>query len=412
MKGKLFKDSAYIIFSQLTAKIIAFIYAVFLAKSIGVENFGLYAAAISYFGIISSLTDFGISRYLTREISKDNQNIRDLFFNVALTRFILMTIVIMLVSLLIFTFDPEPVRSYLSIIVILSILPFSLGVTFDNLVIALQKPILAAISALVLNVSLVTLGIFLIYSGYGVFGAVIAFVLGHIIYLCVSYLLVRGLKLNIQLKFDWKVVKKILAGSWVYGVLGVIGLISFRMDTLILSYFRGNFETGLYSMSYRFLDAAIIIPSSFALILFPVLSTLSFNNSHQKLGALYFKSLKVMLLLGTSIALLYFFLLPFLINLFLPAYRESILSLRILSLSLPFIFLHIPTVQIIMSSEKYLFQALKLFLLLFMINLSLALMLIPSFGIVAASWLTVFSEVMTFVTFFIFVYIINFKKQT
>ena len=41
-----------------------------------------------------------------------------------------------------------------------------------------------------------------------------------------------------------------MIGSLPYGLLGILGLLYFRIDTILLSYLRGNFETEIAAGTY------------------------------------------------------------------------------------------------------------------------------------------------------------------
>ena len=81
-------------------------------------------------------------------------------------------------------------------------------------------------------------------------------------------------------------------------------------------------------------------------------------------------------------------------------FLSSIEALRILALSLPFIFVHVPGAQILLSTDKYLKPIILLSILTLSFNVILNLLFIPKYGFIAASWITVASEVLSFLVFF------------
>jgi O-antigen/teichoic acid export membrane protein len=82
----IFKNSSYLLVSQLFVKAFAFAYAIFLAGNIGASDFGTYSAALSVFGLMSLFSDLGINRVLTRDIARDENELPKLFSTALLLR--------------------------------------------------------------------------------------------------------------------------------------------------------------------------------------------------------------------------------------------------------------------------------------------------------------------------------------
>jgi len=101
--------------------------------------------------------------------------------------------------------------------------------------------------------------------------------------------------------------------------------------------------------------------------------------------------------------LLFILVLPLLIEVFLPSYLQAIDVIRILAISIPFIFIATPGVQIMLSTEKYLKTVIFLSLFTVAFNITLNLFFIPVYGFIAAAWITVLSEVLSFAVFFLFI---------
>jgi O-antigen/teichoic acid export membrane protein len=183
--------------------------------------------------------------------------------------------------------------------------------------------------------------------------------------------------------------------------LSAIGFASFRFDTVILSFSRTGAETGIYSLAYRFLEAATIVPVAFGTVLYPLFSQHSGNTS--KTSMLFRNSIFFGLGAGILVALIYLTILPFFLNTFFPeSFIGSAKALQILSLAIPFIFMHVPIGQLLLSREGLLKQILAAYSLVFAFNLILMFIFIPRYGFIGASWITVVSEISIFITFYLF----------
>lgn len=404
MIRSLFKNSAWIFLSQVIVKGISFVYTIFLANRLGVEGFGLYSAALAYFSLFSSFSDVGLSRYLIREGARNNNELNRLLTTTVILRLALVLLLLFGSLILLQALDQDPMRRYLSILAMLAVIPQAVALTFDGALVAVQKIKLSSIGVLTLSLLTTSLGFYFINNGYGETGALSALIIAEILYaMLMCYFVVTS---KIHFPYTPGILqdtKKILKGSLPYGILGVLGLIYFKIDTLLLSYLRDSYETGLYSASYRFLEALVFIPSAVATAAFPVLSKLhEVDNAQVK--RIYLSSVKVLGGLSILITLGYLFILPTLIQTFLPEYRTSVGVIRILALTIPFMFIHVPAAVVLLTSDRFLKPVIFLSLLTVGFNLIGNLIFIPIYGVYAAAWITVLSEVLSFVVFFWLLY--------
>ncbi|OGE26568.1 hypothetical protein A3B42_01235 [Candidatus Daviesbacteria bacterium RIFCSPLOWO2_01_FULL_38_10] len=403
------KQTSWLFGAQALGRIIGFFYTIYLARSLGVEDFGLYSVALAYYSLFAAFADFGFSRFLIREIAKGSIKIAEVFSNISILRLTITSLLFAVFSLVLYIFDPDKFRVGLSLLAILTVLPASVAQTADSIFIAVQKMKLSALSLVVLNVATTLAGIFLLNSGFGTTGAVVALIVGQVAYLVVTLALLKFQKMALLSFIKTKVLIKVIKGALPYGLLAILGLIYFRIDTLLLSYMRGNFETGIYSAGYKFLEALVFIPSSLAIVLFPTLAKLH-DHDLTKIKLLFSQSVKTMVFLSALVFLAYNLILPPLIRFFLPSYLPAIEVIRILSLTVPFMFIYVPASQILLSTDKYLKQVILISLLPLLFNIILNLIFIPRFGFLAASWITVASDILSTALIIFFIRKFIFKR--
>lgn len=397
---EILKQSSYLFLAQTLTRVISFFYIIYLAKLLGVSDFGQFSVALAYFSIISSVADFGFNRFLIREVAKDRSQAPDLVWNVVMLRLTLTSLLFATFSVILYFLDPDKMRVSLSLLATLAILPQGVAMTFDGIFVAIQKLQFSAVSLFVSSLSTALVGWYLVGNGLGPMGAVNALIFGQMIYVLVLVIFLYKNQAPVYSAVNLATIKKAIIGSLPYGLLGILGLLYFRIDTIILSYIKGSFETGIYGAAYRFLEAVTFIPSAYFLALFPVLARI--HDAPTNIKKLYFKSFKIMLGLGLLVMLGYLLILPQLIKMFLPEFLSSIQAIMILSLSIPFMFIHVPAVSVLLSTDKYLRQILLLSILILIFNIVANLAFIPQFGFIAASWVTVFSEILSFIIFFLF----------
>ncbi len=363
-------------------------------------DFGLLTASLAYFSILSAIADFGFNRYLIREVAKDISKAGELLWNVVMLRITITSVFFAFFSFILYSLDPDKIRVSLILLASIAILPQAIAFTFDAIFVATRKLQFSAVSLFISALTTALAGLYLVSQGFGPWGAVNALIIGQLMYVIVLISFLYKDKGLILSAVQVGLMKQVLTGSLPYGLLAVLGLLYFRIDAVMLSYIRGSYETGIYGAAYRFLEAVIFIPSAFSMALFPVLSRVH-ETSAADIRKLYFKSFKVMLGLGLAVLAGYFLVLPPVIEFVLPDYLPSISAIKILSLSIPFMFVHVPAVTVLLSTDRYLKQVLSLSVLALTFNVIANLIFIPRFGFMAAAWVTVVSEVLSFIIFFL-----------
>lgn len=398
---EILRQASWLFFAQVLTRFIGFFYTIFLANKLGVLDFGLLTVGFAYFSILSSVSDFGFNRYLIRELARGEMKSADLVSNIVMLRLTITAILFAIFSLILYYFDPDKFRVSIILLSTLAILPQSVALTFDGIFVALRKLQLSSLALIISSMSTVLAGFLLVTAGFGVTGAVNALIFGQLMYVLALVLLIHTNRTSILSQVNFSMIKKIIVGSLPYGLLAILGLLYFRVDTIMLSYLKGSFETGIYGVSYRFLEAITFIPTVFFSSLFPVLANTHTANPTQ-VKTLYFKSLKLLSGLGFLILIVYIFILPEVIKVFLPNYLSSIQAITILSLSIPFMMMQTSSISVLLSTDKFLKQILFLSLGTLIFNIVANLIFIPQYGYLAAAWVTVLSEVLSFIIFFQF----------
>lgn len=396
---QIFKQSSYLFFAQIITRIIGFFYTIYLAKSLGVLDFGLFSVSLGYFSIISAISDFGFNRFLIREIAKDKLKAGQLLCTTIMLRLTLAAVFFAIFSVILYSLDPDKMRVSIVLVATMAILPQSVALTFDAIFVALQKLQFSAVSLFISSLSTVATGVYLINNGFGIVGAVNALIFGQIILVISLGLFLYKHQKLVLYSIDISMIKQAVIGSIPYAILSILGLLYFRIDIVLLSYLKGSFDAGIYGVAYKFLEAVTFVPSAFSLALFPILAKIH-ESSLGNVKKLYFKSLKIMLGLGIVTTAAYLLILPQIINIFLPKYLLSIQAIKVLSLSIFFMFMHTPAVVVLLSTDKYLRQVLILSTSTLIFNISANLIFIPRFGFMGASIVTVLSEAVSFLIFF------------
>lgn len=396
------KQSSVLFLAQALTRIIGFFYTIFLARNLGVSNFGLYSVVLAYFSLFSSISEFGFNRYLVTEVAVDKLKIPQLLFSIGLFRITVVSVLFAIFATLLYFLDPEKIRVSLVLLATLAVFPQALAFTIDSIFVALKKLEYSALAMVALSISTAFIGIIFILSGLNIKGVVMALIFGQIIYFLTLVIFLKAQKVKLDTTVSLKLLKKIIWGSFPYGLIGVLGLLYFKIDTLILNYLKGNYDSGIYSAGYKFLESLVFVPSALSTALFPNFISL-INKDPKRVYRIYIKSTIFLFFLSIIIVGAYLFFLPLVITYFLPQYVKTIEVVKILSLTIPFMFMISPQGIILFSDKKFLKFLTVISIFNLVLNISLNFYLIPKFGYFGSAWSTLVSDVLGFVVFFFYI---------
>lgn len=398
------KQTSYVFLAQVLTRAIGFFYVIYLARILGVSDFGLYTVALAYFSIISSIADFGFNRFLIREVAINKSKAPEFLWTVILLRLTLTSVLFAVFSIFLYLLDVDVLRVSLILLATLAILPQAVALTFDAIFVAIQKLQFSAVSLFISSLVTGILGFILVSKGFGPLGAVTALILGQTAYFLVLLIFLYKFKLLVFSKINLTLIRKAIMGSLPYGVLAVLGLLYFRIDLLLLTYLKGNFEAGIYGVAYKFLEGIIFIPSAFGTALFPVMSKFQERLIEEKnVYTLYLKSLVAMLVLSLPVFLTFLLILPQIVNLFLPQFQSSIGVVQILALTIPWLFMIVPQSTLLLASDKHISVVLIISVLNLLINVLGNFLLIPHFSYYGAAYMTVLSDIIGFIVFYVII---------
>ncbi|OGK18246.1 hypothetical protein A3G67_03035 [Candidatus Roizmanbacteria bacterium RIFCSPLOWO2_12_FULL_40_12] len=183
-------------------------------------------------------------------------------------------------------------------------------------------------------------------------------------------------------------IMKTLKGSSSYAFLIATSFAYSRGDSLVVRYTLNSSALGIYGAAYRYLEGLSLLPTALSHNLFPLSAKEStVTSQHLRKITLF------MMLIGllTSIVL-YVFSDWFIVTIIGPAYIQAVPILKIFSGVVFLFFLNAPLATIVQSS-KLLKKFLPFGIANTVLNIALNILLIPFFGVVAAAWVMLTTEI-------------------
>ncbi|MBI3964146.1 MAG: flippase [Chloroflexi bacterium] len=400
------KNSALPLVASLGNKIVDFGFAVVILRLLGPEGIGKYTVAsvlALYFEIV---TGFGLDTLLTREAAKRWDDANRILNATVLLRLVLWLAVapFLLAALLIWN-AIQPLGSDLIgavALLVLATIPSHVSSALSRLFSASERLDIPALVTVGTTICKVVLGLSALFLGWGIVGLAGVAGITNLATLVALYLLVREILFRPRLAPNWVASRALIGSSYPLMLNNLLAIVFFRFDVILLQALAGATVVGWYGTAYKFVDALLILPSTFTFAVFPLLSRYA-GSSRAALAEAYDLGVRYLTILGLGAAAGLFAVAPGVINLFaddryLP---HSAYALQLLVWFLPLSFVNGLTQYVVIAVDRQ--RAItSAFALAAIFNLGANVVLIPllpGYGYLGAALVTVLSELVLFIPF-------------
>lgn len=244
----------------------------YLTRFLGVAGYGNYTTIFAYVSFWAVIADFGFFWVLVRELSKPDADKNHIFNNVITLKIIFGLVVFALCSAVGF-FIPQygwTLKIGISVIAA-SWFWMSLNATYIGLFQS-QLEMYKTVASEIIGRVIILGGVVWLIFHQGNFQAILAvYIVGNFINFALNYL--WGSKyIRLRPAFNLPFWKIILADSLPLALLSIIGVVHFKIDTVILSLMKGPLDVGIYGVPFKILEIATVIPAIFIGNVFPILT--------------------------------------------------------------------------------------------------------------------------------------------
>lgn len=363
-----------------------------ITNYLGPEGTGNYNTIITFLSFFITFADFGLFSIGVREIAKRPQDIKKILGNIFYIRLISALVAAIVATLIAFNTGYSHEIKY-GVGIASVFLFFNLvSSVYDMLFQVRLEMVKVAIAEVVSRALAVATIIVATKLGLGFYWIVASVSLAAIVNFLIKYLYSRKIIL-LGPMYDSETVGWILKLSVPLGVVFIVNNFYFKVDTLILFYFKGATEVGIYSVAYRVLETTIFIAAFLANSLKPLLSRDVISNADRAARAA-----------SQGVTMLFFMSLVIVIAA-IPFSQEIIIFLSnsefiggapiliILSFTSIFIYINILMGEIMIAKDlrRYLIVV-AIITLLF--NIVANIIFIPIYSYTAAAYITLFSEIL------------------
>lgn len=389
---KVFKNTSWLLISQIITSLFGFVWVVLLARYLGVSDFGIMNFAISLTTILSIFVDLGISTYTTRDLSR-YPDLRSKYMGNAIPLKALLSIITFILTLLILAIlNYDVLTTEVVLIFIIQVIFLNMGNLFNGVFQAYGKLKFQAIG-IILNSSIILLGtLLLIYFNLGLISVALTYMTGSLITLIYLYLRIRSKITVPKLQFDFSFWKRSVKTAIPFGMTTIFTTLYYMIDTVMLSFLIGSTAVGIYSSAYKIINVFVTLYTVYNFVVFPLMSKF-YKDSENLLKISYEKSVKYLLMMMFPIAVgitIYPYYITTLI--FGDAYYLAGDVLRILIWNVVFVMVNGASTNLLNSSNNEV-AVTKINGIACLINITLNLVLIYYLSYVGASIATVITGI-------------------
>jgi len=295
------RNTGIIIAGDVIFKIISLFVTIYLARYLGTVGFGKYSFVFAYLAFFNIVTDLGLQQILVREMSRDESIAPKLIGNAYIIRAIL-TVFAVIFSLIIIKLMhyPTDTTSYVYIaaftLLFISFSDFYRTIFEANL--RMEYNIIAKLVFKVLSASLI---FWIIFSHGTLMHIMVALVFSEMVKTLINFLFSRRF-VRPRFEIDFGLWKYLLKEALPLALSGVIWVIYYQTDKVMLSLMMGDAPVGIYSAAHKLCEPFSLISSALMISLFPLMSAY-FKSSKDGLLKTYRLSFKYILIIMLPIAI-------------------------------------------------------------------------------------------------------------
>lgn len=246
---------------------------------LSVEGYGEYVLIYEFLAFFGIAADLGLFTIAVKEMSQNEEDIPKIIGNILSLRTILV-IITMLFAIIAAFLIPTYVDTRIPLGVAISSITVFFTIINGTITSVLQvkfKMHLASITTVIGKIISVGFMVYIIFWGFpldneiGFYMLLLAGIIGNFAMLAATHYYVRKITV-LKYRFDFDLWKSILKKSLPYGIALILSTIYFRINLIIISFFRGSEEVGIYGVAMKMLEQFVILPLYFMNSVLPVLT--------------------------------------------------------------------------------------------------------------------------------------------
>ena len=297
-----FKNFMWLGVSQIGSRLIRAAITIYSARALGAGEYGVFSYALGLAGFFVIFKNIGVDAIITRDIAKDPSS-RDKIFSTGF--WIEIGLLIITAALLLFIaplFSKINEAIMLLPIVAIMLIADDLRDFFIAFFRGVEKMEWEAFVITMANVLATVFGFialaysktpFVLVVSYTTASLLVTFITGGIIFWRYGFRVIKN--------FSGKLVLPILKSAWPIAATALPGMFLFNIDLVMLGWWRGVSEIGVYSAAQKLIGILAIFSTLVATSTFPVFARFAHMKDSEKIKSLTENTLKIIFLFAVPI---------------------------------------------------------------------------------------------------------------
>ncbi len=378
--------------ASVMLKGVNFFYQVYVVRSLGDERFGQFSTAVAWVGLFSIMAELGVTQFAMREIARDRTRARALFWNVAVLRLMIALAGIVLISSGAYWVGYSPVIVRTVMVYTLTFVISAVASPLDAVLTAHERLDQVSVTGVVSQLSSALLGTLVLTADLGVVAFTATGLIAMLPGLALAVRYVRGNGINLRPeRIDPRGWPALIRGGLPFAVISLMLVISFSIDTVMLSWHVSDAEVGWYNVAYGFAGSLLFFFAGASEAMVPSLAK-AYADSPDEAATWYRRMLRVIIILGLPMALGGMLLAgPLMTLLYGAEYAQSARVFRVIVWDAPLLMYtsFCGNMTTVTGAER---AAARIYAINALANVVLNAVAIPAFGVIGAAVVTVLTD--------------------
>ncbi len=395
-------NTSYVLAASLFQKILGLVLVALIARSLNVENFGIYSAALAFAGTFIFVTDLGINNYITRELARRRKEASAILSEIVGLKMVLSFIALAVIVGAAWLLHYSMLLQVAVFLAALSIILDSFAGTLRTSFYAFEELKFEFWITNIYRVLLLAASFAALYFQQGLLILLAVAAMASFVHFASSAWIVFSKIAPFKIEFGFSKAFHLVYRSFPFALSSTFYSVYNTIPTVLVLQWSTLSQVAFYSSAARIVSAMAFLSTGFVSTLYPLMSR-KFVQSKQQMGLLLEKSFKFMLLISLPAAVLFSLLAErFMTLIYSSAFSGTGMVFQALVWFAVFNFLNLVIFTFLNSvgREKMLafFTAIALAL-----AFALNFWLIPLYGALGAAYAMVATEAALFVLFYAYV---------
>ncbi len=269
---KFLSNSFLLSVTEVLNKGFPFLIILFIIRYVGVSANGQFAASLALAGLFALFTDLGLAILLIRDISRDHLKASHYLSTLLSFKFFLSLVVLFGGGIFVY-FTKSLDQFFIYFFGLIYILLDNVNINiFQSTLRALGKVNLEARSKLVRGLALLAGGLLGVFIFHNILAVLIGYIASALIQMAVNWYFIWTNQIKIKLSIKIREWGRFAKQSRQFFINQILSVVYYSIGVTILSYLKGDLETGLYNSAYIFFGGFYALGSVLNMAVFPLFS--------------------------------------------------------------------------------------------------------------------------------------------